>query len=90
MADIRKRIPLFLRTLYKILEDEKYPDIIGWSYSKDSFQIKQLDSFSSIVLPEYFKHKNYSSFIRQLNMYGFHKINSKDSDDYKMLPKQNV
>ncbi|CAO3596952.1 unnamed protein product [Absidia cylindrospora] len=39
------------------------------------FCIYDIPSFSKVVLPQHFKHNNWPSFVRQLNMYGFHKMN---------------
>ncbi len=51
--------------------------MISWNPEGTEFTIKDANEFAETVLPRYFKHKNFTSFVRQLNMYGFHK--SRDS-----------
>jgi heat shock transcription factor len=47
--------------------------LIRWSEKGDSFIVLDEDRFAKTLIPELFKHNNYASFVRQLNMYGFHK-----------------
>ena len=55
------------------LEDDNNADLIQWSPDGKSFIITNEEAFSRKLLPELFKHSNFASFVRQLNMYGFHK-----------------
>ena len=63
----------FLLQLYHILEDDKYKDIIHWGDNGKYFVIENVHDFTEKILPKYYNHNNYSSFVRQLNMYDFHK-----------------
>lgn len=64
----------FIHKLYNMLEDASIQHLIAWSPSNESFVVAPTGEFSK-VLSQYFKHTNISSFVRQLNMYGFHKVN---------------
>ncbi|KAG2171826.1 hypothetical protein INT43_008206 [Umbelopsis isabellina] len=72
---VHKTQAAFVNKLYRMLEDPEMQDLISWSPSGDLFSVANPTQFSKVVLPQYFKHNNWQSFVRQLNMYGFHKVN---------------
>ncbi|KAI8079011.1 HSF-type DNA-binding-domain-containing protein [Gilbertella persicaria] len=71
----KKGVSSFITKLFSMVEECYHQHLISWNPSGTSFFVCHAIQFSRIVLPEYFKHSNFSSFVRLLNMYGFHKIN---------------
>ncbi|KAK8220968.1 hypothetical protein IWZ01DRAFT_425971 [Phyllosticta capitalensis] len=69
----RKQIPPFVQKLSSFLDNSNHTDLIRWSDDGNSFVVLDEDEFAKTLIPELFKHNNYASFVRQLNMYGFHK-----------------
>ncbi|KAL4882239.1 hypothetical protein BJY04DRAFT_187507 [Aspergillus karnatakaensis] len=69
----RKQIPPFVQKLSSFLDESKNTELIRWSDDGNSFIVLDEDEFAKTLIPELFKHNNYASFVRQLNMYGFHK-----------------
>ena len=55
------------------MDEDRNTDLIRWSDDGRSFIVLDEDEFAKRLIPELFKHSNYASFVRQLNMYGFHK-----------------
>lgn len=46
----------------------------GWSEKGDTMIVWDAEKFAAEIIPQYFKHNNFRSFVRQLNFYGFRKL----------------
>jgi len=69
----------FLTKTFHMIE-QCDPSVASWSADGKSFVIRDVDSFAKEVLPLYFKHSKFASFVRQLNFYSFRKLRA-DTDD---------
>ncbi|KAK9706842.1 hypothetical protein RND81_07G155600 [Saponaria officinalis] len=67
-------LPPFLTKTYEMVDDPTTDSIVSWSSNNKSFIVLSPPEFSRDLLPKFFKHNNFSSFIRQLNTYGFRKV----------------
>ncbi|XP_009393520.2 heat stress transcription factor B-2b [Musa acuminata AAA Group] len=64
----------FLTKTYQLVDDPAVDDVVSWNEDGSTFVVWRPAEFASDLLPKYFKHNNFSSFVRQLNTYGFRKI----------------
>ncbi|KAF0697204.1 Aste57867_12091 [Aphanomyces stellatus] len=69
--------PIFLQKTYTLFENAP-PAIACWANNGTTVVIKDPDEFAKSMLPKYFKHNNFASFVRQLNFYGFRKYKKDD------------
>nr|CCA14258.1 cleavage induced conserved hypothetical protein [Albugo laibachii Nc14] len=66
-------LPAFLSKTFEIFNLPEFSDMCGWNSTGDTIIVRHLEAFVATVLPRFFKHRNFPSFVRQLNLYGFHK-----------------
>lgn len=75
--DITFNTMAFPSKLYALLEDaerEGFTNVISWQPGGMSFNVHQQDLFSKAIMQAYFSQTKFKSFQRQLNIYGWKKV----------------
>ena len=93
-VNMNKKPQSFLSKLYDILSDINYNSIIHWDAAGKKIIITNPNDLCQKILPKFYKHHNFSSFVRQLNMYGFHKskgiISEGESYEHEKFTKKST
>lgn len=68
------RVPNFPAKMHAILSRPDLADIICWMPHGRSWRVLKPREFEIRVIPTYFEHAKFSSFIRQANGWGFRRV----------------
>jgi hypothetical protein len=68
--------PPFPLKLHQILSNPEYQDCISWLPHGKSWRILKPSAFEQVVIPLFFRHAKYASFMRQVNGWGFKRVSN--------------
>jgi len=68
------RLNKFVRRLHEMLAFERESGVVEWR--RGLLILHSIDEFTKVVLPKYFNTRNFKTFRRQLNYYGFVHVRS--------------
>jgi len=67
----KNNIATFILKAYGIVSDPATDGYISWGVDGKTLVVHDIEGFTGNVIPLHFRHANFASFVRQLNMYGF-------------------
>ncbi|KFK35490.1 hypothetical protein AALP_AA5G291400 [Arabis alpina] len=73
----------FLTKTYEMVDDPNTNHIVSWNRGGISFVVWDPHILSATILPLYFKHNNFSSFVRQLNTYFWMTSTLRSASNYR-------
>jgi len=77
------RVPNFPAKMHSILSRPDLADVISWMPHGRSWRVLKPREFEVRVIPTYFEHAKFSSFVRQANGWGFRRITQgRDRNSY--------
>lgn len=84
-ACVQSKLIAFPQVLHEMLETAKenvHDNVISWQHHGRSFRVKDKKTFVATIIRQYFNQTRYTSFQRQLALYGFVRLTKKDSEDF--------
>lgn len=77
------RLPNFPAKMHSILARSDFLDVVSWMPHGRSWRVLKPREFEIRVIPAFFEHQKFSSFIRQANGWGFRRITQgRDRNSY--------
>lgn len=77
------RVPNFPAKMHAILSRADLADVVAWMPHGRSWRVLKPREFETRVIPTYFEHSKFSSFIRQANGWGFRRVTQgRDRNSY--------
>lgn len=74
------RIATFPIKMMQILTRPELHHIVSWMPHGRSWKVHKQQAFEALVLPQFFDHSRFSSFVRQANGWGFRRFLSRGAD----------
>jgi len=72
-----EKVAIFIGKTFNLVSQAAESGIAGWTQDGRSLIINDVANFT-LLLPNFFRHANFRSFIRQLNCYGFRKFRTEE------------
>lgn len=65
----QQQVAPFVAKTFHMVSDPATDSVVCWGVASNTFLVLDPAAFSEYLLPSYFKHRNFASFVRQLNTY---------------------